>query len=778
MAKQNNLVPINVKNFVGGIITDGNPLTFPDNASLSERNMVLNIDGTRSRRFGMSFEEDYQVIEATGLKVPKSGIEFSTFKWDNVAGDASKVFIVVGVANKVFVFDSSVEPLSAGLIHTEELSEVSNRISFASVDGILVMACSNPEVYFLRYELETKTVIGGKFNLQIRDTFGVEDITSSGKNLRSGSNIELRLKTLTQAHCYNLRNQTWAVPRLRGEPFEEVRSDPIASFVKYSGGQYPSNSDSVLDGLYPNTNSPIDPITNRFNSKDVISNVTGFPAPIGYFVIDALDRGGSRKSEIDKLYSRYNGLINKPKSFKNDKTPGGASVIAQYAGRIFYSGFSSVVEGGDSCSPNMGSMVLFSQLVQTYNELGLCYQKGNPCSKEDSDLLATDGGFIKIDGAYNIHSLIPLSKGLIVIADNGVWVISGEDRGQFKATSLSSGKITSTGCPYHSSIVNYGDSIAFWSRDGIYNIAPNKYGDLVCENISDGKISKLVGERTDEELNDMYGIYDSYDNSIKWLFGKGITSTESHYEIVYSLDFSGFLVNEIKKPTSSTLPVPVCSVVAPAYSAREADNEVVAGADIALVGTDQVIVRGEKVTNSVKELLYVTILGQEANNISFTFSKYSDPTFKDWVGYLDGDGIDSGAYILTGWVGGGDFLRRKGVVFLHIHFYKTEDGFELDEVTGDYIPTNQSSCLLQAQWNWSNNPNSGKWTFPRQAYRLGKQWRPEDVGDDFDNGFYTVETRNKIRGSGKVVSFLFSAEEGKDMRIIGWDIVAEVAGSV
>ena len=43
--------------FVGGLVTEASPLTFPENASIDEANFELDRNGSRSRRLGMDYEE-------------------------------------------------------------------------------------------------------------------------------------------------------------------------------------------------------------------------------------------------------------------------------------------------------------------------------------------------------------------------------------------------------------------------------------------------------------------------------------------------------------------------------------------------------------------------------------------------------------------------------------------------------------------------------------------------------------------------------------------------
>ena len=46
------------------------------------------------------------------------------------------------------------------------------------------------------------------------------------------------------------------------------------------------------------------------------------------------------------------------------------------------------------------------------------------------------------------------------------------------------------------------------------------------------------------------------------------------------------------------------------------------------------------------------------------------------------------------------------------------------------------------------------------------------VADDFDYGESVIVTKNKLRGSGKCLSLKIQSETGKDIKILGWGIVA------
>src|SRR3546814_15771309 len=101
----------------------------------------------------------------------------------------------------------------------------------------------------------------------------------------------------------------------------------------------------------------------------------------------------------------------------------------------------------------MSSYVLFSQLVTDATSIVACYQSNDPTSSDQSDLLHTDGGFIRIEGAFNIVGLVNIGAALVVFAENAVWTISGGNSNGFTATGYKVTKITSSGCISHGSIV-------------------------------------------------------------------------------------------------------------------------------------------------------------------------------------------------------------------------------------------------------------------------------------------------------------------------------------
>lgn len=606
---------------------------------------------------------------------------------------------------------------------------------------------------------------------------GTESPNIAGKNLREGSNISLRPVVLTTRHLYNLRNQTWAIPRATFDG-DDTPTDPISQFHA-AASVFPSNADDTSAYIYPKTDSENSKYIERFNPKDMISNSDGNGyAAMGYFIIDALDRGQSRIDAATQLRQQYPMLNYAVTELPKDVTPGGPTIIAQFAGRIFYSGFPGETVDGDTSSPKMSSYVLFSQLVTDVTSISACYQSNNPTSKDQSDLLDTDGGFIRVEGAFNIVGLVSIGSALAVFAENGVWTIAGGDRNGFTATNYKVTKITNSGCSSQGSIVTVEDSVMYWSSDGIYNLHTNQFGDYVSENIIQKTNQTYYNNIGRVEASSSEGVYDSYEKKVKWLHNNRLDGSGKVVELNLDVNIGAYYKYTISNMNDTyRYPLVVKGILTDPFIFSSGFDNVVVGVDSVLASTNQVIVRNTSIQDSVKEVKYLVILG-DTPTIKFSFGSYKDVTHYDWVS-TDGVGKDAKSFLLTGVLSGGDFQRNKQIMSLTVHFTKTEDGFVDDGTgSGDLTLKNQSSCLLQTQWDWTNSANSNKWGRKVQAYRIRRPYFPSSINDGFDNGYYVTETKNRIRGAGKVMSILFESEPGKHLEILGWSMTIAVNGNV
>ena len=225
----------------------------------------------------------------------------------------------------------------------------------------------------------------------------------------------------------------------------------------------------------------------------------------------------------------------------------------------------------------------------------------------------------------------------------------------------------------------------------------------------------------------------------------------------------------------NNLPIPVAYTEIPPFKVGEVISDVVYGTENVLYNTEQVTNTSRIVREGLREVIY-PVVTRITPTIKYTFAKYKDGSFVDWKSY-DGTGVDAPATLLTGFDGMGDYQRTKQVPYLTLHYERTEDGFYTDG-NGDIWPTNESSCLVQSQWDWTNSITAGRWGREFQGYRYRRGFIPENAGSDFDTGFSVISTKNKLRGKGKVLSLQFKTEPEKNCILLGWSSLTNVGNNV
>lgn len=770
MARQTAAVEVNA--FVRGLITEASPLTFPDNSSLDEMNMVLNKDGSRRRRIGMDYEAGWAVFSSGQSPAPE--LVFTQFVWKQPGGYAEKEFLVIQSGSQLRILDSTLKPISGATVGTYNIgTSIDIKMSMATVDGVMVVTTGDGNIYTFDYN--GTSIVQSSGRLKIRDLFGVADTIGSVDYLE-GSGISTRPTSLTQAHTYNLRNQTFAIPRRTETGTPSALEDGILSFYKRSNNSYyPANSDNLVTYLYSDPSNTNDKNTKRYFGSDNVDNPLGTNrAPMGYFIIDALNRGNSRLAEYAKLMAQFPTLAYNVTSLPQDKTPGGASVISSYAGRVWYGGFSAQVIGGDSESPRMTSYILFSRLVQNVSDIYKCYQEGDPTSADIPDLVDTDGGFLRLDGAYNIQALINVGDALMVVAENGVWKVTGGSGYGFKATDYLTSKVTEHGCVSPGSVVVVDNTFMYWSDDGIYHVNQNQYGDWVSSNLTTSTVQALFDAIPYLSKTRCQGAYDSYQRQVRWLYNNYIDAPDLPKELVLDVNLSAFCQTTLAPLAGSQYPKPLAIVKVPPFTTGVEDAFVLtANGDNAVTGADDnITVSRQSVISQTSELYYVVADGLSGGLVRLTLAHYKDTGFRDWRS-KNGGGIDARAYLLTGWSGGGDYQRQKQVPYLTVYSNKTETGFD-----SQFNPINPSSIIVQGQWNWTNLEAAGKWTNKFQAYRHNRLWIPESSSSGFNDGERVVTTRNRLRGRGRVLSLLFETEPDKDFYLLGWSYIINVNGGV
>lgn len=579
--------------------------------------------------------------------------------------------------------------------------------------------------------------------------------THTSGSIANGTFVLEYVRTITatdtsEEHRYNLRNQGW------NKNIEVVGGGDAIDKTGSVLGVFPSNADVYSLGKNSNPSSgdyeKYDPNILKKNSQ------SKYQVARGSFIIDAFNRGQSR---IDVVADA------KIQDLPTDKENGRLTTVAAYAQRLFYSGVKSNITEPDSRSPNYNNYIFFTRVVKSSEDFEKCYQEADPTDPGINDLVASDGGTIQIPEISRIVKIVAAQSSLLVFCQNGVWEIFG-DTGGFYANNFQVSRISTNGVMDQNAIVQVGGNFIYWSNSGIYALTTESAsGRFAPENISLKTIQKFYLDIPFLGKKHARGFYDEKENRVRFLYNDTDSYSETSYinkynkELVYDLTLKAFSVFSIGNLGSITSPYVTDYIEIPNFiSSEEATNVLVGTDEVLVTSTDEVIVNINIEADRNSQYSYLTLQGT-----NWTISKFKDTSFKDWV-TEDATGVDYLSYLVTGYEYYGDLLKRKQIPYIQFYFERTEDGYTL---SGNNLTLNNpSSCLVQAQWNWADSANSGKWGNQFQAYKLLRHYIPANASDPFDYGDKIIITKNKLRGSGKVLSLYIRSETGKDMKLQGW----------
>lgn len=738
--------------FVGGLVTEASALNFPEKAAKDIDNFELNRDGTLNRRLGFDLEEGYNLFPTT-ITVSELNSGFtSSYVWEDPGNQAGLKFLVVQFGRSLLFFNSEEENISVdGFVSEVSLPSLTNRLnksSFAAVDGRLIIATGDQSVYLVTFNAVNRTFTLSSFRLTTRDIWGVSvSQTDIDPNARptSGDN-----------HIYNLYNQGWAIPRNSSTSSFPIQDQ--ADRVRTAFGYYPSDADSVWQAMITvpngsNTLEVFDTTTYRSNLNES-SGVSR-----GFFILDLLNRGTSRSQAIVQNKAQFPPATLATFTALADTTVQGASVVCEYAGRVFSAGFGPTANG-DVRSPDLSSYVAFSRLVRNSTDLGKCYQEGDPTSRESNDVVDTDGGLIRISGATNIRRMIVQGKNLIIIADNGVWSVEGGSDFGFSASNYKVDKVSSFGGINSDSVISDGSRTYYWAEDSIYSILRNEFGDLVYESLSEQRIASFYNSIDITQKREAKGFYDKISKKLRWIYqdSSKFSAISEVKELVFDLALSAFYKNTVKNLNNTAI---VDLFLGPTYSVEFEETQVICDTDDVFSVEEPVVILNNAFNAELQSVKYLCVV-KDGPTIYIGFGWYKDTSFKDWK-QIDGQGVDAKAFLETGAITAGDSSVHKQTPLLVVHMKRTEK--KMDE---DYEPFIKSGCLVRTAWDFATSSNSKKISPFFQVYRYRRAFFSEP--GEYDNGFEIVTTRNKLRGRGRALSIRMETEVEKDCKIIGWNL--------
>ncbi len=765
MARQKTSVEYN--NFTKGFITEASPLTFPENASLDEENMNINRDGSRQRRFGITWASNAHIIsDVTPISVSEEAT--NSFTWKSAGNDGNVNLGVLQKGKSLYFFDlDDTDPASAFLTtYTFSVLDVPAGkeklpFDFASAYGKLLVTVDSAEVHVFTWT--GAVVTDNAYKITIRDLFGVDD----------GFAVDFRPTgaTIPESHWYNLRNQGWPKStRLAnttgagGQPGGAATDgDPIQNTYD-NVAFWPSNADLIWSIKMENLGTASGWIDSfgAFDPNEMTKQHFGStPAPKGRYIIDLFERGAARMSQSGRV------------GLPQDETTGGINSIASFAGRIWYAVDEESLISGDDNSPNIGNMIFYSQATEEEIKWGACYSENDITSEDFNQTLASDGGYISIPECGTVYNLVPLGESLFVFASNGVWEIFGGDQG-FSAEVQTIVKVTDVGAISNRSITTGDNLIGYWTESGIYGISLDQTSLRgVVNNLTENTIQSFYDEIPLFRKILARGSYDYLSKQATWLYSVEDLGSPFYYdrELVLDLRTGAFTKRTFPGIERTTGNGPYVCAYLNLRNLLDISTEVPVTAQGVPVSAGGVLVTvgetdAEQATKS-STMYWIANWDNITPLERFRLGGYLNFEFDDW-NFTPNDelvfGNDSPAFILTGSITGGDSSKDKLMPYVSVRMKRTETAFNVN-ASDEVEVVGASGCLMSSQWDWTNDPLSYRWSRPQQVYKLPRAVY-YNTGDLLKHD--VVRTRNKIRGMGKAVSLKFESEPKKDMFIYGW----------
>jgi hypothetical protein len=377
-------------------------------------------------------------------------------------------------------------------------------------------------------------------------------------------------------------------------------------------------------------------------------------------------------------------------------------------------------------------VIFFSQIIQSDDMYGKCFQKNDPTNEEIADLLDDDGGAIQIPELGKVERMFPFQGQMLIFASNGVWLIKG-GAGGFKATSYEIKRITSVGVFSPHSVVDVRNVPVWWAEDGIYTVTYDaNYDSTTVTSLTEVSVKSFINDIPSLNRRFVKGTWDRLNDTAYWLFNDtGSLGEEDYYSYNRVLCFN--------TKTNAFYPW-----------------------TFGLTGTNSPTIRG---------LIYV----QDGNRSDSFLVKYPIEYTESAVTYLSyADVVDTG---YQDWITYDTIISGTQTVDYDSYFIT---GFRIDAKLIQYFQTNyvlifleqetNASCFLQGLWDFSNSADSGKWSTAQQIYNAyttkGRSYRSVN------------HRRLKVRGKGKALQFKFYSETGKPFTILGWGLMETSNASI
>ena len=791
-------------NFAKGLITQGTGVNYPENACTETYDCVFKETGPVYRRYQFDFEDGY-----TTQNVTLANSAISGYLWRGVAqlGDFSIAVVQVGLT--LYFYDTtSLLSLSSGVYSGAEIDLTpfnttgavnagGQECRYATGLGYLFVFHPYLDPVYITYDPNTRTFSSNSIGIQIRDFAGLNDGLSTTQRPANAS--------ITASHKYNLYNQGWNATITNsatvtftngsaniGWPGNNLTLNEPIYFT--TSGSLPTNFTAnttyyVLSGVGTNTitvsatvggsavtagsagsgtqtgntNTPyaqwvasrtdapsnadvwwtFRDQNNTFNLNYVMDYFSGTgPAAKGSYILSLFSQNRSTASGIGGITTiTYN---NRP------------AVGTFFAGRVWYSGIND---------PTLSSSIYYSQVIQSTDQFGRCYQQGDPTSEDFSQVVATDGGVLSIPQMGQVYNLVPQGNHLLVFAANGIWAITGSTGIGFSPLDYTVAFISSIRSISPYSFVDFQGIPMWWNVDGIYVLNAGEQTNqqtFDVKSLTDYTIKDFYANIPVSSKKQARGTYNPFTKVVQWLYRSTASNDvdDSYiYDRVMNFNTLTQALYPWTIPTSGAVSIgSLITAEVTGQSLVQTYNVIDHSSNLVIDSSGNQVVafnfsQASSAHTTTKYLAFYTTGGTTKMTWAETalFSTAAG-YFKDWYKY-DTVGIDYTSYFISGYKLQTQGQRRFQANYLYL-FTDTHTQTDL-----------LSQFDLTPIWDWSNSGNTGRWGNTQRI--------------TFSNTGYDYQRKKiKIRGNGFTVQFKYSSVSGQPMWISGWSIFETQQGGI
>lgn len=750
-------------NFTKGLITEFTGLNFPENAATDTDNCLYNLVGDVERRLGFDYENNFAI---NSISTVPSGI--TTYKWNNAGGDGNVQLLVVYTGGSLFFWNitnaTETFPLSNQKLTTNVFlgsfvavgGAFDNTLECQFSDGNGYLFVTHPSCDPIYCTYVSGVVTGFAITIQTRDFTGAID----------GLSTTVRPAGLSAEHQYNLMNQGWTV----GNPWQTNSSSTNTvgfgpkSWVVATGLPISSGQNVQVSALDPHNGipygMPVMSITvTSYSGSTLVGNVTGINPPfLGYIaaswlflpysvstIITWQAQVGNYPSNSDVWWYFKDGsgnfspgttvsntvlaqspaprghfILNEFSQQRGTETGLPISQIATakrprtttwFSGRVWYAGTDAQQAAFNNVPYySWTENIYFSQIVQTTDDFGHCYQTNDRTSENLFDLLPTDGGVIHIQGCGSIYKLFAIANGLLVFASNGIWFITGSQGIGFTANDYTITKISSVQSISGTSFVDVFGLPYFWNEEGIYSVSPTQGsgGQLQVEAITLGTILSFYNNIPLMSKKYVKAAFHPVNYNIQWIYrDTNETGISDRYTYNRVLNYNTYNKAFFPYTLSPGATVSGVNYVA-GPGGRGSENPSFKYFTLAKTGT--------------------------------TFSEEWDTDHVDWTSA--GTPTDYNSYFITGYKLRGQALHKFEMPY--VYTYTKNDAEE--------TPT---AFKIQGIWDYARSGDSGRWS-------------SEQLVTNFNPNFGVIYRRHRLRGRGMALQIKISSFDSKPFHIIGW----------